>query len=189
MIGLLVSTFRDLRSAANLTIEDVSRLLGIEPAKIAAYDRGDLRPLAREIQVLAGFATIARRKSPQVGRESGPKTANHNERRAELTCEVSRGAYASGRAPNYKTVQGWHRRVGGLQVRRTQMEYAESMAKTPLRKHTRNGLGQSSRLTAAASKAEDAPVNRSLHAAKAAKQDEFYTQYVDIQKEVEANRI
>jgi hypothetical protein len=28
--------------------------------------------------------------------------------------------------------------------------------------------------------------NRSLHAAKAARQDEFYTQYVDIQKEVEA---
>ncbi len=30
------------------------------------------------------------------------------------------------------------------------------------------------------------PLNRSLHAAKAAKQDEFYTQYVDIQREVEA---
>ena len=30
------------------------------------------------------------------------------------------------------------------------------------------------------------PLNRSLHAAKSAKQDEFYTQYVDIQKEVEA---
>ncbi len=30
------------------------------------------------------------------------------------------------------------------------------------------------------------PLNRSLHAAKAARQDEFYTQYVDIQKEVEA---
>jgi hypothetical protein len=29
-------------------------------------------------------------------------------------------------------------------------------------------------------------LNRSLHAAKSAKQDEFYTQYVDIQKEVEA---
>jgi hypothetical protein len=29
-------------------------------------------------------------------------------------------------------------------------------------------------------------LNRSLSAAKAAKQDEFYTQYVDIQKEVEA---
>jgi hypothetical protein len=29
-------------------------------------------------------------------------------------------------------------------------------------------------------------LNRTLHAAKAAKQDEFYTQYVDIQKEVEA---
>ena len=28
-------------------------------------------------------------------------------------------------------------------------------------------------------------LNRSLHAAKAAKQDEFYTQYVDIQKEVD----
>ena len=30
------------------------------------------------------------------------------------------------------------------------------------------------------------PMNRDLHAAKAAKQDEFYTQYVDIQKEDEA---
>lgn len=30
------------------------------------------------------------------------------------------------------------------------------------------------------------PLNRSLHAAKTAKQDEFYTQYVDIQKEIEA---
>lgn len=29
-------------------------------------------------------------------------------------------------------------------------------------------------------------LNQSLHSAKAAKQDEFYTQYVDIQKEVEA---
>lgn len=33
---------------------------------------------------------------------------------------------------------------------------------------------------------EGKPLNRLLHAAKAAKQDEFYTQYVDIQKEVEA---
>ena len=33
---------------------------------------------------------------------------------------------------------------------------------------------------------ESMPMNRSLGAAKAAKQDEFYTQYVDIQKEVEA---
>jgi hypothetical protein len=30
------------------------------------------------------------------------------------------------------------------------------------------------------------PLNRTLSAAKAARQDEFYTQYVDIQKEVEA---
>ena len=35
-------------------------------------------------------------------------------------------------------------------------------------------------------KLESKPMNRSLGAAKAAKQDEFYTQYVDIQKEVEA---
>lgn len=34
--------------------------------------------------------------------------------------------------------------------------------------------------------ATDAPGNRGLGAAKAAKKDEFYTQYVDIQKEVEA---
>jgi hypothetical protein len=33
---------------------------------------------------------------------------------------------------------------------------------------------------------EGKPLNRSLSAAKASKQDEFYTQYVDIQKEVEA---
>ena len=33
---------------------------------------------------------------------------------------------------------------------------------------------------------ESKAMNRSLSAAKAAKQDEFYTQYVDIQKEVEA---
>jgi hypothetical protein len=32
------------------------------------------------------------------------------------------------------------------------------------------------------------PMNRNLGAAKSAKQDEFYTQYVDIQKEVEACR-
>jgi hypothetical protein len=35
-------------------------------------------------------------------------------------------------------------------------------------------------------KTETKSLNRSLHTAKAAKQDEFYTQYVDIQKEVEA---
>lgn len=33
---------------------------------------------------------------------------------------------------------------------------------------------------------ESKAMNRGLHAAKAAKQDEFYTQYIDIQKEVEA---
>jgi hypothetical protein len=60
------------------------------------------------------------------------------------------------------------------------------MAKTASREHTRKRLGRSSRLTAAPPKAESKPMNRNLGAAKAAKQDEFYTQYVDIQKEVEA---
>src|SRR5437763_16248229 len=40
--------------------------------------------------------------------------------------------------------------------------------------------------THAREKVEVKSLNRSLHAAKAAKQDEFYTQYVHIQKEVEA---
>ncbi len=66
------------------------------------------------------------------------------------------------------------------------MEYAKAMAKTASREHTRKKLGRSSRLTAAPPKAENMPMNRGLGAAKAAKQDEFYTQYVDIQKEVEA---
>jgi hypothetical protein len=66
------------------------------------------------------------------------------------------------------------------------MEYAQAMAKTAPREHTRKRLGRSSRLTAAPPKKESKPMNRNLGAAKAAKQDEFYTQYVDIQKEVEA---
>ena len=35
-------------------------------------------------------------------------------------------------------------------------------------------------------KANSKPMNKGLGAAKAAKKDEFYTQYIDIQKEVEA---
>jgi hypothetical protein len=54
------------------------------------------------------------------------------------------------------------------------------MAKTTSQKNTRKRPERSSRLTAAPPKAENTPMNRSLHAAKAAKQDEFYTQYVDI---------
>ena len=60
------------------------------------------------------------------------------------------------------------------------------MAKKASRGHTRKRPGRSSRLAAAPPRAESTPLNRSLHAAKAAKQDEFYTQYDDIQKEVEA---
>jgi hypothetical protein len=60
------------------------------------------------------------------------------------------------------------------------------MAKTAPQVRTRKRLGRSSRLTAAPPKAESKSLNRSLVAAREAKQDEFYTQYVDIQKEVEA---
>lgn len=56
------------------------------------------------------------------------------------------------------------------------------MAKTASRKRLR----RSGNSTGAPTKVESKPMNRSLSAAKAAKQDEFYTQYVDIQKEVEA---
>lgn len=59
------------------------------------------------------------------------------------------------------------------------MEHAKAMAKTA----SREGARKKSRLSDLSSAA---PMNRSLHAAKTAKQDEFYTQYVDIQKEVEA---
>lgn len=60
------------------------------------------------------------------------------------------------------------------------------MARTATGEYTRKRLGRSSLSPPARPKAEDEPMNRSLHAAKSAKQDEFYTQYVDIQKEVEA---
>lgn len=61
------------------------------------------------------------------------------------------------------------------------------MAKTPSREHIRTRLGGSSSVsTVAPPNVESKSLNRRLQAAKAAKQDEFYTQYVDIQKEIEA---
>jgi hypothetical protein len=60
------------------------------------------------------------------------------------------------------------------------------MMKTGSREHIRKGLGAANRLTAAPLENGKQAMNRSLHAAKEAKQDEFYTQYIDIQKEVEA---
>ncbi len=59
------------------------------------------------------------------------------------------------------------------------------MKKTAARGPTRKSVERSSRLTAPP-KAQTKSLNLGLSAAKAAKQDEFYTQYVDIQKEVEA---
>ncbi len=54
------------------------------------------------------------------------------------------------------------------------------------KKASSRSLGRSSRSTDGPTNLETTPMNRSLGAAKAGKQDEFYTQYVDIQKEVEA---
>lgn len=66
------------------------------------------------------------------------------------------------------------------------MECGKAMAKTASREDSRKRPGRSSPSTADPPNAEDVPLNRSLHVAKAAKKDEFYTQYVDIQKEIEA---
>src|SRR5688572_13868956 len=60
------------------------------------------------------------------------------------------------------------------------------MAKTVVRKNIRKRQGGAGNSTDAPPTLETKPMNRSLSAARAAKQDEFYTQYVDIQKEVEA---
>ena len=60
------------------------------------------------------------------------------------------------------------------------------MTKTAPLEQTKKGLDRSSHSMSLPPKAESKPINRNLGAAKAAKQDEFYTQYVDIQKEVEA---
>jgi hypothetical protein len=60
------------------------------------------------------------------------------------------------------------------------------MAKLTSKKSTRKRLSGSGRSTDGTTGANSKPMNRSLSAAKKAKQDEFYTQYVDIQKEVEA---
>lgn len=59
---------------------------------------------------------------------------------------------------------------------------AKGMTKTPSRKR----LARPSNSRDAAIEVESKPMNRALGAAKAAKKDEFYTQYVDIEKEVEA---
>jgi len=66
------------------------------------------------------------------------------------------------------------------------MEYIRAMAKTASLARTLKGRGRSRRRTAALPTAGGKSANRNLTAARGAKQDEFYTQYVDIQKEVEA---
>jgi hypothetical protein len=66
------------------------------------------------------------------------------------------------------------------------MEHAKAMEKTASQVDNRNESGPSGLSAAAPPETGSAPMNRSLGAARAARQDEFYTQYVDIQKEVEA---
>jgi transcriptional regulator with XRE-family HTH domain len=57
-----MSAFRDLRSAAGLTISDASQLLGIDLIKIAAYENGELALRPRELQILRGLAKVAPKK-------------------------------------------------------------------------------------------------------------------------------
>lgn len=65
------------------------------------------------------------------------------------------------------------------------MDHAKAMAKTA-RENKRKGVAKSNPSARVMPTAENAPMNQGLNAAKVAKQDEFYTQYIDIQKEVEA---
>lgn len=60
------------------------------------------------------------------------------------------------------------------------------MAKTESGKGARKNSQRSRRVTTVSMKPKSKSLNRSLSAARLAKADEFYTQYVDIQKEVEA---
>lgn len=60
------------------------------------------------------------------------------------------------------------------------------MAKTAARKKLQPKQIDSGRATVSTRNGDDPAMNSSLHAAKTAKQDEFYTQYADIQKEIEA---
>lgn len=61
------------------------------------------------------------------------------------------------------------------------------MAKKATRKGARNRPARSSQSTSASPiEAESQSLNQGLSAARAAKKDEFYTQYIDIQKEIEA---
>jgi site-specific DNA-methyltransferase (adenine-specific) len=55
-------TFRDLRSAAGLTVSDTCQLLGIDPRKIETYETGQVAPRPRELQVLKGLATTRQKR-------------------------------------------------------------------------------------------------------------------------------
>jgi hypothetical protein len=66
------------------------------------------------------------------------------------------------------------------------MDQAQAMANTLPQPNNRKKFAGSIRLNDAPLKAESKLSNRDLTAAREAKKDEFYTQYVDIQKEVEA---
>jgi len=62
--GVVMPTFRDLRSAAGLTVWDTCQLLGIDLTKIETYETGQVVPRPRELQVLKGLAKTRRKSSP-----------------------------------------------------------------------------------------------------------------------------
>lgn len=63
--------FHVLRLAAGLTIAETGKLLGVDSARVEAYESGQAVPRARELQVLRGLANIARKNTESAGCESG----------------------------------------------------------------------------------------------------------------------
>jgi hypothetical protein len=113
-------------------------------------------------------------------RELDVSSTSHQRRDFRLLNQAIRVCYG----PTVRGRRGAREKawMGTRNARRTMTKAATAPSQEP----TRKGLAQSSRLPTPASKAESKSLIGSLHAAKSAKQDEFYTQYIDIQKEVEA---
>lgn len=65
-----MSTFLSLRSKAGLTIAETSDLLGVEPARVEAYEAGQIMPEPQELLALKGIAGIVPKAESRIPRES-----------------------------------------------------------------------------------------------------------------------
>ncbi len=80
-VWFAMNDFLALRSNAHLSPAEVSELLGISTDRIAAYERGEIKPSSREIQVLKGIlmATGSKNKAPHsLAQYSSLPTPNPN---------------------------------------------------------------------------------------------------------------